>query len=71
MLSTFLPAYRKTDSSNHVLLGFIKNWKKSLDNKHFVGTVLVDLSKVFNCILHDLTVAKFHGNGLSEDQRMQ
>lgn len=71
MLSTFLPAYRKTYSSSHVLLGFIENWKKSLGNKHFVGTVLVDLSKVFICILHDLIVAKFHGNGLSEDQRMQ
>ena len=54
-----------------VQIMFIENWKKSLGNKHFVGTVLVDLSKVFICILHDLIVAKFHGNGLSEDQRMQ
>ena len=54
-------------SSNHVLLRLIENWEKSLDNKSFVGTFLMDLSKAFDCIPHDLLVAKLHAYGLSND----
>ena len=66
-LSKFISAYRKSYSSNHVLLRLIENWKKSLDNKNFVGTVLMDLSKAFDCVLHDLLVARLHAYGLSKD----
>ena len=66
-LSKFVSAYRKSYSSNHVLLKLIENWKKSLDDKNFVGTVLMDLSKAFDCIPHDLLVAKLHAYGLSND----
>ena len=55
-LTNFLSPYRKCYSSNHVLLRLIENWEKSLDNKNFVGTVLMDLSKCFDCISHDLLV---------------
>ena len=65
-LSKFISAYRKSYSSNHVLLRLIENWKKSLDNKNFVGTVLIDLSKAFDCV-PDLLVAKLHAYGLSKD----
>ena len=67
ILSNFISAYRKTYSSNHVLLRLIENWKKSLDNKNFVGSVLMDLSKAFDCIPHDLLVAKLHAYGLTEE----
>ena len=67
ILSNFISAYRKAYSSNHVLLRLTENWKKSLDNKNFVGTVLMDLSKAFDCIPHDLIVAELHAYGLSED----
>ena len=53
MLSYFISAYKKSYSSNHVLLKLIKNWKKSRDNKNFVGAVLMDLSKSFDCIPRD------------------
>ena len=66
-LSKFVSAYRKSYSSNHVLLRLIENWKKSLDNKDFVDTVLMDLSKAFDCIPHDLLVAKLHAYDLSND----
>ena len=66
-LSKFVSAYRKSYSLNHVLLRLIENWKKSLDNKNSVGTILMDLSIAFDCIPHDLLVAKLHAYGLSND----
>ena len=62
-LSVFISAYRKTYSSNHVLIRLIENWKKSLDSKKFVGAVLMDLSKAFDCIPHELLIAKMHAHG--------
>ena len=67
ILSSFISAYKKSYSSNHVLLRPIKNWIKSIDHKNFVGTALMDLSKAFDCIPHNLLVAKLHAYGLSED----
>ena len=45
----------------------IEDWKASLDNKRLVGTVLVDLSKAFDCIPHDLLIAKLHAYGLTTE----
>ena len=67
ILSKFLSAYRKSYSSNHVLLKLIEEWKKSLDDKNIIGAVLMDLSKAFDCIPHDLLVAKRYASGLSMD----
>ena len=62
-LSVFISAYRQTYSSNHVLTRLIENWKQSLDKNKFVGAVLMDLSKAFDCIPHELLIAKMHANG--------
>ena len=45
VLSVFIAAYRKKYSTNHVLIRLIESWKLQLDNKKFVGAVLMDLSK--------------------------
>ena len=66
-LSKFRSAYRKSCSSNHVLIHFIENWKKSLNQKKFVRAVLMDLSKAFDSIPHDLRIAKLHAYGFSID----
>ena len=50
-----------------MLIRLIENWKQLLDNQKFVGTVLMDLSKAFDCIPHDLLIAKMHVYGFSND----
>ena len=67
ILSNFISGYKKSYSSNHVLLRLIENWKSSRDNKNLVDTVLMDLTKAFDCIPHDLLAAKLHAYSLSED----
>ena len=67
VLSKFVSAYRKSYSSNHVLLKLIEDWKKSLDDKNIIGAVLMDLPKAFDYIPHDLLVAKLHAYGFSMD----
>ena len=67
MYSNFISAYKKSYSSNHILLRLTENWKKSQDNKNFVGTVLMDLPKPFDYAPHDLVAAKLHAYGLSEE----
>ena len=66
-LSIFISAYRKKYSSNHVLMRLVENWKLQLDNKKYVGAVLMDLSKAFDCVPHDLLIAKMHAYGFDYD----
>ena len=63
ILSKFISAYRKKHSSNHVLLRLLEEWKLHLDDKNFVGAVLMDLSKAFDCIPHDFLIAKMDAYG--------
>ena len=41
----------------------LKNGKKELDNKEYPGTILIDLSKAFNTIHHELLIAKLYAYG--------
>ena len=59
--------YQPITSSSHVLMRLIEDWKASLDNKKLIETALMDLSKAFNCIPHDLLIAKLHAYGLTTE----
>ena len=66
-LSPYLCGYRKGYSSEYALLAMIENWKMSLDNHGFAGGILMDLSKAFDTIHHQLLIAKLHAYGFNED----
>ena len=64
--SPLLCGFRKGHSTHHALLKILLNWQKSLDNKGVVGAVLMDLSKAFDTLPHDLLIAKLACYGLSK-----
>jgi len=66
-LSPFLCGYRKENSTQQALLSMIENWKLSLDNKGYAGAVLMDLSKAFDTLDHELLLAKLQAYGFSKD----
>ena len=45
----------------------IEQWKLSLDNNGFVRGILMDLSKTFDTINHELLIAKLHAYGFNRD----
>ena len=39
-------------------LNLLKNWQKTLDTSGVIETVVMDLSKAYDCLPHDLLIAK-------------
>ena len=64
-LSDYLYGYRKGYCAQHALVALIEKWKTSLDIKGYAGAVLMDLSKSFDCLNHDLLIAQLHAYGFS------
>ena len=62
-----LSAYRQNHSTQHVMIQLIENVKKHLDMKQASGSVLMDLSKAFDCLNHDLTIAKLYAYNFNRD----
>ena len=66
-LSPYLYGYWKGFNTQHTLLTLVENWRKSLDNKGFGSAILMNLSKVFDTLNHDLLIAKFHTYDFQHD----
>ena len=65
-LSPFIAAYRKNYNTQHVLLRLLEEWREHLDNNKIVGGILMDLSKAFDCVPHDLLLAKLAAYGIDD-----
>ena len=63
LFSKLQRGFRKGHSVQHCLLVLIEKCRKVLDQRGFAGLLLTDLSKVFDCIDHELLIAKLHAYG--------
>ena len=65
-MSPKLCGFRKGHSAQHALLNLLKNRQKCLDKSGVVGTVLMDFNKTYDCLPHDLLLAKLSAYGFDE-----
>ena len=63
-LHKLLSGFRKAHSTQHALFRLLQKWMKELDLSRIVGTILMDLSKAYDCLAHDLIIAKLVAYGL-------
>ena len=63
LFSEYLSGFRRGYGCQHVLMRLIENWKLALDNKKIIAALSMDLSKAFDCLQHDLIIAKLHAYG--------
>ena len=63
-LSKHQCGFRKGYITQQSLLAMLEKWRSAVDNKKTFGVLLTELSKAFDCLLHEL-LAKLHAYGFS------
>ena len=62
----FQCGFLKGFNAQHYLLTMVEKWRKILDEGGETGAVLTDLSKAFDCIDHNLLIAKLNTYGFEK-----
>ena len=55
--------FQKKHKCSKLYSFMMEKLKQCLDNKGSTGILLTDLSKAFDCLIHDLLIAKLHAYG--------
>ena len=66
ILSKYQCGFRKGYNAQHCLIALIEKWKQSVDNGGAFGALLTDLSKAFDCLSHELLIAKLDAYGFDK-----
>ena len=65
ILSKQQGGFRQGFSTHHCLLAMTEKWWKYLDKDGVSGALFTDLSKAFNCLLHDLLITELAAYGFN------
>ena len=65
-LNNMLCGFRKTHSTQHALFKLLQPWQQVLDKGGFIGTILMDLSKAYDCIPRNLLITKLECYGVDK-----
>ena len=66
-LSQILCGFRKAHSTQHAIFRLLQSWQTELDESGYVGSILMDLTKAYDCIPHELLIAKLDAYGLHKN----
>ena len=67
MSNPFLAAFRKVYVCQTSLLRLLEDWRSALDKHEYLAAILMDLSKAFDCLPHNLLLAKLQAYEVSSD----
>ena len=59
-MSKYLCGSRKGYNTQHALMRLLDKLNKSIEKGRKTGVFMMDLSKAFDCISHDLLIANIH-----------
>ena len=65
ILSKAQCGFRKGYSTQYSIIAMIEKWRRNLDQGGICGALLTDLSKVFDCLVHDFLITKLEAYGLT------
>ena len=63
ILSKHQYGFRKGHSAQHSLTVLLEKWKECADQQHVFGALLTDLLNAFDCLPHNLLIAKLNEYG--------
>ena len=66
-LSPLLCGFRKGYNTQHALLRLVESSKENLDKGGSAAAFSIDLSKAFDCLNHELLIAKLNAYGMGKD----
>ena len=63
MISKYQCSFRKGHSAQHALISLLEMWRYNFDQRRMFGALLIVLSRAFDCLPHDIIIAKLNAYG--------